>query len=135
MDAAFAAKFAKQWARDWNARDVEAVLSHFADGVVFTSPVAARVVPASGGVVRGKTALRAYWTLALSKVPDLRFEVVSVFAGVDTLVIVYRNHKRDLVAEVLEMEEGLVVRGHGTYLAGGDANYLVGADGGVSEPR
>ena len=62
--------FADQWVRAWNAHDVEAVLDHFADDVVFTSPVAARVVPGSGGVVRGKAALRDYWTTALTQQPE-----------------------------------------------------------------
>ena len=57
--------YADQWVRAWNAHDIEAVLDHFADDVVFTSPVAARVVPESEGVVRGKAALRDYWTAAL----------------------------------------------------------------------
>jgi ketosteroid isomerase-like protein len=48
--------YADQWVHAWNAHDVEAVLDHFHDDVVFTSPVAARVVPESGGVVRGKAA-------------------------------------------------------------------------------
>ncbi|MDP9418494.1 MAG: nuclear transport factor 2 family protein [Actinomycetota bacterium] len=121
MDRSWAEAFATQWARDWNAHDIDAVLAHFAEDVVFTSPVAARVVPDTGGVVRGKEALRAYWTLGLSKVPDLHFEVVSVFVGVDVLVIAYRNQRGDHVSEVLELADDLVVRGHGTYLAGGGA--------------
>ena len=44
--------YADRWVRAWNAHDIEAVLDHFRDDVVFTSPVAARVVPESGGVVR-----------------------------------------------------------------------------------
>ncbi len=59
--------FAEQWVQAWNAHDVEAVLAHFADDVVFTSPVAARVLPETGGVVRGKDALRDYWTTALAQ--------------------------------------------------------------------
>jgi ketosteroid isomerase-like protein len=35
--------FAERWVRAWNGHDVEAVLDHFSDDVVFTSPVAARV--------------------------------------------------------------------------------------------
>ncbi|MDT5210939.1 MAG: hypothetical protein QOF67_3354 [Mycobacterium sp.] len=46
--------YTDQWVQAWNAHDVEAVLDHFSDDVVFTSPVAARVVPESGGVVRGQ---------------------------------------------------------------------------------
>ncbi|MFB9235839.1 nuclear transport factor 2 family protein [Plantactinospora siamensis] len=117
MDQSWAESFARRWVRAWNAHDVEAVLAHFAEDVVFTSPVAARVVPDSGGVIRGRAALRAYWTAALRTVPDLRFEVESLFVGVDTLMIAYRNQRGDLAAEVLEVRDGLVVRGHGAYRA------------------
>ena len=43
-------KFADQWVRAWNAHDVEAVLAHFHDDVVFTSPVAAQVLSGFGGM-------------------------------------------------------------------------------------
>ena len=55
------AVFADDWVRAWNDHDVEAVLAHFHDDVVFNSPVAARVLPETGGVVRDKAALREYW--------------------------------------------------------------------------
>jgi len=38
-------KFADDWVHAWIAHDVEAALEHFHDVVVFTSPVAARVLP------------------------------------------------------------------------------------------
>jgi hypothetical protein len=107
--------FSADWAAAWNARDVEAVLAHFHEDVVFTSPTAARVVPDSGGVVRGKQALRAYWVAALRQVPDLHFTVERVYAGVGVLVIGYRNQRGGLVDEVLRFSDGLVVEGHGTY--------------------
>jgi ketosteroid isomerase-like protein len=50
--------FSRQWVAAWNAHDVEAVLEHFHDDVVFTSPVAAKLLPNTHGVVRGKPALR-----------------------------------------------------------------------------
>ena len=52
------AQFARRWAAAFDAHDVEGVLELFHDDVVFTSPLAARVVPESGGVIRGKAALR-----------------------------------------------------------------------------
>jgi uncharacterized protein (TIGR02246 family) len=110
-----AATFTDEWVRAWNAHDVEGVLAHFAEDVVFTSPVAVRVVPGSGGVVRGKQALRAYWTAALARVPDLHFEVIAAYVGVDTLVINYRNRSGGLVNEVLAFDGDLVVAGHATY--------------------
>jgi hypothetical protein len=67
----FAETFAAQWAEAWNGRAVEAVLEHFHDDVVFTSPTALAVV--GSPIVRGKPALRAYWTAALSRITSLRF--------------------------------------------------------------
>ena len=107
--------FGRQWVEAWNAHDVEAVLEHFHDDVVFSSPVAARLLPETGGVVRGKPALRHYWTEALARVPHLRFTVEGVYEGVETVVIAYRNQDDGLVSEVLRFADGLVIEGHGTY--------------------
>src|SRR3954452_7560486 len=93
-------QFSHEWAAGWNAHDLEAVLAHFHDDVVFTSPLAAQLVPASGGVLRGKEAVRAYWTEGLRRTPDLHFTVERVFAGVGVLVIGYRNQRGSLVDEV-----------------------------------
>jgi ketosteroid isomerase-like protein len=112
-----ATAFADQWVRAWNDHDVEAVLAHFHDDVVFSSPVAARVLPESGGVVRGKAALRHYWVTALALVPDLHFDVIGVYAGESVLVINYRNERGGLVNEVLSFDGDLVREGHGTYLS------------------
>lgn len=109
--------FAEQWVANWNARDVEAVLRHFDDNVVFTSATAARVVPASAGVISGKVALRTYWTQALALVEDLHFELDAVYAGVSCLAIHYGNENQDTLSETLEFASGLVVRGHAMRLS------------------
>ncbi len=44
--------FGEQWISAWNARDVEAVLTLYAEDVLFTSPTAQRVAPESGGTVK-----------------------------------------------------------------------------------
>ena len=107
--------FSRQWVAAWNAHDVEAIVEHFHDDVVFTSPVAAKLLPDTNGVVRGKPALRHYWTVALARVPDLRFTIENVYQGIDTVVIAYRNQDDGLVSEVLRITDGLVIEGHGTY--------------------
>jgi hypothetical protein len=121
VDHLEARNFVQAWLQAWNAHDLEAVLSHFADEVKFTSPVAARIVEGSGGVITSKAALREYWREGLRRIPDLRFELVGTYVGVDTIVINYRNQNGGLVSEVLEFDGPLVVEGHGTYL-GEDAN-------------
>src|SRR3954452_11374288 len=98
----------------WNRQDVEAILRHFAEDVVFTSPLAARFVPGSGGVVRGKDALRQYWTVALQNNPDLRFRLIGVYAGIDTIVLNYQNQHGRSLCEVMTFRQGLVAVGHAT---------------------
>jgi len=57
--------------------------------VVFTSPTALAV--AGVGTVRGKEALRAYWTAALERLTSLRFSVERVLWDPQTqeLAIIY----------------------------------------------
>jgi len=117
MDLDIAHRLADQWQRDSNAHNLEALLCHYSDDVVFTSPVVRQLLPDSGGVLRGKGALRAYWSEGLRRIPDLRFEVEACFVGDDTLVINYRNHVGALVAEVRIFDGDLITTGHGTYLA------------------
>ena len=110
-------EFAGEWIRAWNRRDVEAVLVHYADDVLFTSPTAARVVPESGGVIRGKGALRSYWTRALEGNPDLSFSLIGVYVGVDTIVVHYRNQLGALISEVMTFRDELVAVGHAAHHA------------------
>jgi steroid delta-isomerase len=99
-----ARRFAEVWAAAWNERDVERVLSHFADEVSFTSPTALAV--AGTGTVRGKEALRNYWTAALSRIESLRFTLDRIVWDPATreLAIVYEseiNGRRRRVSENL----------------------------------
>ncbi len=108
--------FATAWIGAWNRRDVEEVLAHYHEDGVFTSPTAARVVPESRGVVRGKEALRSYWLQALEGNADLHFTLLGVYSGIDTVVLHYRNQFGNLVNEVATFRDGLVAVGHATHL-------------------
>ena len=101
--------FARAWIAAWNARDLDSILAHCADGVVFSSPKA-REITGSPTVV-GKKALLAYWRAALDRAPALHFEFERVWAGADCLTIAYLRNATLRVAETLEFENGLVVRG------------------------
>lgn len=117
MNHGEAVAFAERWVKDWNAHDVEAVLAYFADDVIFTSPLADRLFPESGGVISGKDALRRYWNEGVRRRTGLRFELLGVYAGTDTIVIRFRTELGSDQCEVLTFGEGLVRTGHGTYPA------------------
>ncbi|MGY4396761.1 ketosteroid isomerase-like protein [Sphingomonas sp. UYAg733] len=112
--------FAAAWCNAWNAHDLERVLGHFHDDVLFTSPIAATILPETRGQVRGKQALRAYWSEGLRRIPDLHFTVEQVFAGVGTIVIQYRNQRGVSVSEVLIFDGEKVRSGHGAYPIGAE---------------
>ncbi len=105
-------RYAAHWAAAWNRRDVEEVLRHFRDDVVFTSPSALAVVGTP--VVRGKGALRDYWNQALARVTALHFTVDRIVwdAARRELAIIYVemiNGKSKRVSENLSFDEsGLV---------------------------
>ena len=94
--------FSQQWVEDLECPRRRGCCRHFHEDVVFTSPVAAKLVPESAGVVHGKPALRTYWTLAVQRMPDLRFTVENTYEGIDMIVINYRNQNGGLVNEVLK---------------------------------
>jgi ketosteroid isomerase-like protein len=116
-----AVEFSQHWVSAWNAHDVDAVLEHFHDDVVFTSPTAAELFPQTQGVLRGRDALREYWSEGVRRIPDLHFSVVGVYEGIDTVVINFRNQRGDLVSEVLIFDGDLVRYGHGTYRRDSDS--------------
>ncbi|MFB7615518.1 MULTISPECIES: nuclear transport factor 2 family protein [unclassified Kitasatospora] len=117
IDHAFAQRFAEEWVAVWNARDLEAVLAHYTDDVVFASPRIVTFIGEPSGEVRGKEALRAYWAKALAQLPDLHFALEDVRVSVDTVVINYRNERGTAVSEALTFRDGLVCRGFGAYAA------------------
>jgi len=111
-------RYAEEWIEAWNARDVEAVLAHFHDNAVFSSPIALKLGHGTQGAVSGKDAIRRYWTSALQLNPELRFRIDSVHAGVNALVIGFMTQDDVSRAEILIFENGLVRAGHGTVTAG-----------------
>jgi hypothetical protein len=106
--------FAQVWIAAWNARDLDAILSHYEPDIVFLSPYAERVI--GTGRVVGIDTLRAYWRRGLDANPDLHFELDAVLAGFEALTILYRNHRGQQVAETLEFGgSGKVVRSFACY--------------------
>jgi steroid delta-isomerase len=109
--------FAEQWISDWNRRDVEAVLSHFSESVVFTSSRAKAILGSSR--VDGKSRLREYWTTAISQIQTIRFTLNYVIRDAGRMAIVYLaeiDEKRLRAVEFLTFgEDGLVREGEAMY--------------------
>jgi ketosteroid isomerase-like protein len=101
MDRAAAEHFAEEWVAAWNSHDLERILEHYREDFEMASPLIVRLTGEASGKLRGKPAIREYWRRALAAAPQLKFELLNVFAGVDSVVIQYRGH-RGLSAELLQ---------------------------------
>ena len=116
IDEAFATHFAGDWIDAWNSHDLVRILSHYRDDFVMSSPKIVQIAGEPSGVLRGKGAIAAYWTTALARVPDLHFELLAVFAGVDRLVIHFIGAGGRLAAESFVFDaDGLVVESAAHY--------------------
>lgn len=108
-----AVKFANDWAAAWNNRDIERVLVAFSENVTFVSPTALAVVGTAN--VQGKSALRAYWNQAMSRIGSLRFTVNRVVwdAEARELAIIYSSdtdgRSKSVSENLVFNENGVVV--------------------------
>lgn len=106
-----ALRIASDWIDSWNRHDIDAIMSHYSDDVELISPNVIRLLGDESGTVKGKDALREYFKKGLAAFPELRFETIEVFTGVDSLVLYYRRHNGPTGAEVMELNrEDKIVR-------------------------
>ena len=106
MTHADALAFAEEWVAAWNAHDLGRILAHYADDFEMTSPYIASLAGEPSGTLRGKEAVGAYWRSALGRFPDLRFELVDVLVGVDSVAIWYEGVRGVRACEVLVLDAG-----------------------------
>ena len=86
----WAQKFAREWIEAWNTHDLERVLSHYTDDFEMSSQFIAELTGEVSGTLKAKTQVGAYWRTALERFPDLTFELLDVFTGVNSVTIYYR---------------------------------------------
>jgi len=109
MTSEQARRFAEEWVDAWNRHDLDVILEHYSEDVVFSSPFAARLVPGGDGTVRGRSALRDYFKAGLAAYPYLRFTLRHVAVGVDSVTLIYDSVKGLLAAETMILNERLKV--------------------------
>ena len=90
MTQAEVAQFAREWIEAWNSHDFERILSHYTDDFEMSSPFIISLFGQPSGTLKGREQIGTYWKMALERLPDLRFELLGVFAGVHSIVIFYQ---------------------------------------------
>lgn len=100
-----AAQVAAEWIAAWNAHDLEAILSHYADDLEFTSPLVVQALKRADGTLRSKAELRGYFALGIGPGSSLRFALLDVLPGVASVTLYYRNHRGQTVAEMIMLDD------------------------------
>jgi ketosteroid isomerase-like protein len=106
-----AQQVAQTWLDDWNRHDLDAIMAHYADDIVFSSPFIVKLIGLSNGTIQGKAVLRDYFTQGLAAFPDLRFTLIQLLVGVDSVVLYYHSVNGLNAAEVMTLNDsGLVLQ-------------------------
>ena len=112
------ATLGRDWIAAWNAHDLERVLALYAEDFEMTSDK----IPALGfdasGTLHGKESVRAYWSKALTMIPNLRFELIDTYVSPDSIVVFYQNERGSRICEYLRVDEaGKIKQGSANHLA------------------
>ncbi|MFB2969995.1 nuclear transport factor 2 family protein [Aerosakkonema sp. BLCC-F183] len=94
----------QEWIESWNRHDLDAIMSHYAEEIEFISPFIIKLLGDASGTIKGKEALRSYFAKGLDTYPELKFELLQILTGVESLTIYYRSVKEMLAAEVMVLD-------------------------------
>lgn len=97
-------ELAQNWIEAWNAHDIDQIMSHYAEDIILTSPVAAKLLNEPSGTVVGKMALRSYFKKGLEVYPDLKFELLDVMWGLSSVVLYYVNQNGTKTGEFMGVD-------------------------------
>lgn len=112
------AALGREWVEAWNSRDLERVLTLYADDVEMTSDRIPQIAGEPSGTVRGKDALRAYWGKALTLIPNLHFTLIDTYVSPDSVVVFYQNERGNKICEYLRLDAtGKIRQGSANHLA------------------
>lgn len=106
-------QIANAWFDAFNKHDIEMLLSLYAEDAAHYSPKLKARQPETNGLIKGKPALRDWWTDAFTRLPNLHYTVLQLMANDSQVFMEYIRQtpgEEDLqVAEVLVIENGKII--------------------------
>lgn len=97
--------YAREWIDAWNSHDLDRIMSHYAEGLEFTSPLVLHRCPDLDGAIHDLDRLRAYFSVSLHEGSTLAFKLVEVLRGVNGFCMYYANGRGGHTAEYVEIDE------------------------------
>lgn len=104
---------ANKWFEAFNTQNLEALLALYHENAEHYSPKLKVRQPETNGLIKGKSAMRAWWKDAFTRLPDLHYKIVRFTPYEDRVFMEYIRQvpgEEDLyVGEMLEIENGLII--------------------------
>lgn len=104
---------ALQWFEAFNQHNIDMLLHLYHNDAEHYSPKLKVLHPDTNGLIKGKEALRMWWTDAFKRLPDLHYKVIKLTADEHQVFMEYIRqtpNEPDLrVGEVLEINHGKIV--------------------------
>ncbi len=108
-----AEEIARAWLAAFDARDVDALVALYAPDATHTTPRLRERRPETEGVLRGASALHAWWSQSLADLPGLAYREIAITAAANRAVIEYDRllpgHPTERVAVSLDLAGGRIV--------------------------
>jgi SnoaL-like protein len=105
MDKEKLKQAALQWMSDWNQRDIENVMTHYADDVQFYSPTVIKRWKEAEGRLVGKALVEQHFRKGLEEVPGIHFEFHSILYGVESIILFYKRETGILAADLVVFDQ------------------------------
>jgi len=104
-DGKDAMALASAWIESWNRHDLDGIMAHYAEDVVFEANTVVRRWGRPDGRLSGAVELREHFRRGLELVPSLRFELEDVFTAPSGYAALYRRDNGNRVLDVVELND------------------------------
>ena len=107
-------EIANRWFASFNNKDLDELLDLYDDNAEHFSPKLKIRQPETQGLIKGKTAMRAWWQDAFDRLPSLHYELVRLTPFENRVFMEYIRHvngESDLyVGEMFEILNGKIIK-------------------------
>jgi ketosteroid isomerase-like protein len=111
----WAEEFANNWLTAWNSKDVERISEYYSDEIFFASPAVEEMTGYQDGILLKKSEFKNMCSKIFQEIPELRYSLVAVAVGINSLTMHYKSSQFDLVADVVKFDSGWKITKSQTY--------------------